>query len=47
MPAKPSDELAQMILGVIALIPRGEVASYGQLAQLAGLPRHEIGRAHV
>jgi len=46
MPAKPSDELARMILNVIALIPQGKVASYGQLAQLAGLPRHArlVGR---
>ncbi len=46
MSAKPSDELAQMILSVVALIPPGKVASYGQIARLAGLPRHArlVGR---
>jgi len=46
MSARPSDELAQMILSVVALIPRGKVASYGQIARLAGLPRHArlVGR---
>ncbi|ATO18316.1 methyltransferase [Acinetobacter sp. LoGeW2-3] len=46
MTARPSDELAQMILSVIALIPQGKVASYGQVARLAGLPRHArlVGR---
>lgn len=34
------------ILAVVARIPRGRVASYGQVAALAGLPRHarEVGR---
>lgn len=46
MSAKPSNELAWMILSVIAFIPQGKVASYGQIAQLAGLPRHArlVGR---
>lgn len=46
MPARFSDELAQMILSVVALIPKGKVASYGQIAKLAGLPRHArlVGR---
>ncbi len=41
-----SDELAQMILAVVVLIPYGKVASYGQIAALAGLPRHArlVGR---
>ena len=41
-----SDELAQIILGTVALIPYGKVASYGQIAALAGLPRHArlVGR---
>ena len=37
---KQSDELAQHILAVIDLIPKGQVASYGQIARLAGLPKH-------
>lgn len=36
----PSDELARQILQVVALIPYGKVASYGQIAKLAGLPKH-------
>lgn len=33
-------ELAQMILNVIVQIPKSKVASYGQIANLAGLPKH-------
>lgn len=33
-------ELYIQILEVVALIPYGTVASYGQIAQLAGLPKH-------
>ena len=33
-------ELYIQILEVVALIPYGKVASYGQIAQLAGLPKH-------
>ena len=33
-------ELHIQILEVVALIPYGKVASYGQIAQLAGLPKH-------
>ncbi|WP_151831980.1 MGMT family protein [Acinetobacter ursingii] len=33
-------ELYIQILEVVALIPYGKVASYGQIAQLAGLPQH-------
>ena len=35
-----------MILAVVALIPYGKVASYGQIAALAGLPKHArlVGR---
>jgi methylated-DNA-protein-cysteine methyltransferase-like protein len=40
-PAPPPDHAA--ILLVIKRIPRGRVASYGQIAQLAGLP----GRARL
>ena len=35
-----SKELYTQILEVIALIPYGKVATYGQIAQLAGLPKH-------
>ena len=37
---KPSDELAHMILNVVCLIPAGQVVTYGQMARLAGLPKH-------
>ena len=33
-------ELAPMIFQVIAQIPYGRVASYGQIAPLAGIPKH-------
>ncbi|MCX5469350.1 MGMT family protein [Acinetobacter nematophilus] len=41
-----NDELAQMILNVIVQIPKGKVASYGQVAKFAGLPKHArlVGR---
>ena len=41
-----SNELAQMILAVVSQIPKGKVASYGQIAKLAGLPKHArlVGR---
>ncbi|WP_425915425.1 MGMT family protein [Acinetobacter sp. TSRC1-2] len=35
-----SDESARQILHVVALIPYGKVASYGQIAKMAGLPKH-------
>ncbi|MDN5511941.1 MGMT family protein [Acinetobacter sp.] len=35
-----SDELARQILQVVALIPYGKVACYGQIAKMAGLPKH-------
>ncbi|MDH0030970.1 MULTISPECIES: MGMT family protein [unclassified Acinetobacter] len=35
-----TNELHRQILQVIALIPDGKVASYGQIAKLAGLPKH-------
>lgn len=35
-----SDELARQILQVVTLIPYGKVASYGQIAKMAGLPKH-------
>ncbi|KEC86026.1 MULTISPECIES: MGMT family protein [unclassified Acinetobacter] len=39
-------ELVQMILNVIIQIPQGKVASYGQVAKYAGLPKHArlVGR---
>ena len=33
-------ELAPMIFQVITQIPYGRVASYGQIARLAGIPKH-------
>jgi methylated-DNA-protein-cysteine methyltransferase-like protein len=32
--------LHRQILEVIALIPYGKVATYGQIAKLAGIPKH-------
>tara|TARA_Y100000816_G_C25708689_1_gene374173 strand:- start:148 stop:465 length:318 start_codon:yes stop_codon:yes gene_type:complete len=37
---KDSNELHRQILEVIALIPYGKVATYGQIAKLAGIPKH-------
>jgi methylated-DNA-protein-cysteine methyltransferase-like protein len=37
--ANPS-ETYQRIYAVVARIPRGRVASYGQIARLADMPRH-------
>ena len=34
------NELHRQILEVIALIPYGKMATYGQIAKLAGLPKH-------
>lgn len=41
-----TDELARMILAVVIAIPYGKVASYGQVAAMAGLPKHArlVGR---
>lgn len=41
-----SQELALLILQVVALIPYGKVATYGQIAKMAGLPKHArlVGR---
>ena len=41
-----TDELAEMILTVVSQIPYGRVASYGQIAAMAGLPKHArlVGR---
>ena len=41
-----TNELAQLILQVVALIPYGKVATYGQVAKMAGLPKHArlVGR---
>ena len=38
--SRSTDELARQILQVVALIPYGKVASYGQIARMAGLPKH-------
>lgn len=35
-----ADNKYQRIYQVVALIPHGQVASYGQVADLAGLPKH-------
>ena len=46
MPAQDRDERHARILAVVDSIPRGHVASYGQVAAEAGLPRHArlVGR---
>lgn len=44
---RSSDELARQILQVVALIPYGKVASYGQIARMAGLPKHARLVAYV
>ncbi|MDH4037768.1 MAG: MGMT family protein [Candidatus Krumholzibacteria bacterium] len=42
-----SAQTLDLIHSLIASIPRGRVATYGQIAALAGLPRHArlVGRA--
>lgn len=44
--AAPS-ELYRSIYSVVRRIPRGRVATYGQVAELAGIPRHarQVGYA--
>jgi methylated-DNA-protein-cysteine methyltransferase-like protein len=37
---KPRSELYRKIYAVVKRIPRGKVASYGQVARIAGFPRH-------
>jgi methylated-DNA-protein-cysteine methyltransferase-like protein len=46
MPRTDRDERRARILAVVDSIPRGRVASYGQVAREAGLPRHArlVGR---
>ena len=41
-----SHEMAEMILTVVSQIPYAKVATYGQIARLAGLPQHArlVGR---
>lgn len=34
------NELYKQILETVALVPMGKVATYGQIAALAGLPKH-------
>ena len=36
-------ESYRKIYAVVRRIPRGRVATYGQVAELAGLPRHPRG----
>ena len=49
MQAEASDEPVtpqDRICSVVAMIPKGQVATYGQIAALAGMPRHArlVGR---
>ena len=39
-PAAPTARSYERIYAVVRRIPRGRVATYGQVAALAGLPRH-------
>lgn len=47
MAARPAASSYERIWRVVARIPRGRVASYGQVAELAGLPRaaRQVGYA--
>lgn len=47
MPSHESDSTYARIYAVIACIPEGKVATYGQVAALAGLPGHarQVGYA--
>ena len=40
--AEPSElpDMRQLVWQVVAMIPKGKVASYGQIARLIGFPRH-------
>ncbi len=38
-PRKLPEDFAQRVLAVVRRIPRGRLASYGQVAELAGFPR--------
>ena len=44
--ADPHDDRRQRVLAVVDSVPRGCVATYGQVAEEAGLPRRErlVGR---
>ena len=46
-PTPTRSELRQRIYSVVERIPRGRVATYGQVAALAGAPRHarQVGYA--
>jgi len=46
MPTTDRDQRHARILAVVDCIPRGRVATYGQVAREAGLPRHArlVGR---
>jgi len=39
-PGKPADSVHARIYAAVKKIPRGKVATYGQIAALAGMPRH-------
>lgn len=45
--ASPAESTYKRIYGVVRRIPRGRVATYGQIASLAGLPGHarQVGYA--
>ena len=46
-PSKPRSDLRARIYEVVERIPHGRVATYGQVAALAGAPRHarQVGYA--
>jgi methylated-DNA-protein-cysteine methyltransferase-like protein len=46
MPAEPGAERERRIIDVIRALQEGEVATYGEIAEVAGYPRHSrlVGR---
>ena len=40
VPDTGQDEARERVWQIVAMIPRGHVASYGQIARLAGMPAH-------
>ncbi|WP_406663219.1 MGMT family protein [Gallaecimonas sp. GXIMD1310] len=44
MPASPTSTNAERLYALVALIPPGQVATYGQLASLLGWHARQVGR---
>lgn len=43
----PEQQFREMVWQGVALIPKGKVATYGQIARLCGYPGHARGVGHV